>query len=94
MRRLTSIKRSKSPPPAFYSMDNPVFEDTATSTATSTTSAAAAATTTTNVSATMHPVHVRYFLSAWCISGLCCMLLQDALFKYLCCILRYFHKKN
>lgn len=28
MRRLTSIKRSKSPPPSSYSMDNPVFEDT------------------------------------------------------------------
>ncbi|XP_044253857.1 E3 ubiquitin-protein ligase SH3RF1-like isoform X5 [Tribolium madens] len=27
MRRLTSIKRSKSPPPSSYSMDNPVFED-------------------------------------------------------------------
>ncbi|RZC36444.1 E3 ubiquitin-protein ligase SH3RF1, partial [Asbolus verrucosus] len=27
MRRLTSIKRSKSPPPSTYSMDNPVFED-------------------------------------------------------------------
>ncbi|XP_060531649.1 E3 ubiquitin-protein ligase SH3RF1 isoform X2 [Cylas formicarius] len=28
MRRLTSMKRSKSPPPSSYSMDNPVFEDT------------------------------------------------------------------
>ncbi|VEN58048.1 unnamed protein product, partial [Callosobruchus maculatus] len=27
MRRLTSIKRSKSPPPSSYSIDNPVFED-------------------------------------------------------------------
>lgn len=27
MRRLTSIKRSKSPPASSYSMDNPVFED-------------------------------------------------------------------
>ncbi|XP_032673226.1 E3 ubiquitin-protein ligase SH3RF3-like isoform X2 [Odontomachus brunneus] len=27
MRRLTIIKRSKSPPPATYSMDNPVFDD-------------------------------------------------------------------
>nr|XP_023014240.1 SH3 domain-containing RING finger protein 3 isoform X1 [Leptinotarsa decemlineata] len=27
MRRLTSMKRSKSPPPTTYSMDNPVFED-------------------------------------------------------------------
>ncbi|XP_043501780.1 E3 ubiquitin-protein ligase SH3RF1-like isoform X1 [Polistes fuscatus] len=27
MRRLTNIKKSKSPPPATYSMDNPVFED-------------------------------------------------------------------
>ncbi|XP_018572953.1 E3 ubiquitin-protein ligase SH3RF1 isoform X2 [Anoplophora glabripennis] len=27
MRRLTSMKRSKSPPPCSYSMDNPVFED-------------------------------------------------------------------
>ncbi|GLV35640.1 Plenty of SH3s [Carabus blaptoides fortunei] len=27
MRRLTSIKKPKSPPPASYSMDNPVFED-------------------------------------------------------------------
>ncbi|XP_066999315.2 E3 ubiquitin-protein ligase SH3RF3 [Anabrus simplex] len=27
MRRLTSMKKSKSPPPATYSMDNPVFED-------------------------------------------------------------------
>ncbi|XP_022913310.1 E3 ubiquitin-protein ligase SH3RF1-like isoform X2 [Onthophagus taurus] len=32
MRRLTSIKRSKSPPPASYSMDNPVFEDSSLST--------------------------------------------------------------
>ncbi|XP_050503787.1 E3 ubiquitin-protein ligase SH3RF1 isoform X5 [Diabrotica virgifera virgifera] len=28
MKRLTSMKRSKSPPPSSYSMDNPVFEDT------------------------------------------------------------------
>ncbi|KAL1114892.1 hypothetical protein AAG570_007716 [Ranatra chinensis] len=28
MRRLTSMKKSKSPPPVSYSMDNPVFEDT------------------------------------------------------------------
>jgi len=28
MRRLASMKRSKSPPPSSYSMDNPVFEDT------------------------------------------------------------------
>ncbi|XP_033355991.1 E3 ubiquitin-protein ligase SH3RF3-like isoform X2 [Bombus vosnesenskii] len=27
MRRLTNIKKSKSPPPTTYSMDNPVFED-------------------------------------------------------------------
>ncbi|KAG7207136.1 hypothetical protein KM043_001008 [Ampulex compressa] len=27
MRRLTNIKKSKSPPPATYSMDNPVFDD-------------------------------------------------------------------
>lgn len=27
MRRLTSMKKSKSPPPTTYSMDNPVFED-------------------------------------------------------------------
>ncbi|XP_011498297.1 PREDICTED: SH3 domain-containing RING finger protein 3 isoform X2 [Ceratosolen solmsi marchali] len=27
MRRLTSIKKSKSPPPSTYSMDNPVFDD-------------------------------------------------------------------
>ncbi|XP_034952634.1 E3 ubiquitin-protein ligase SH3RF3 isoform X3 [Chelonus insularis] len=27
MRRLTNIKKSKSPPPATYSIDNPVFED-------------------------------------------------------------------
>ncbi|XP_015592824.1 SH3 domain-containing RING finger protein 3 isoform X2 [Cephus cinctus] len=27
MRRLTNIKKSKSPPPASYSMDNPVFDD-------------------------------------------------------------------
>ncbi|XP_063239951.1 E3 ubiquitin-protein ligase SH3RF3-like isoform X2 [Bacillus rossius redtenbacheri] len=27
MRRLTSMKKSRSPPPATYSMDNPVFED-------------------------------------------------------------------
>lgn len=47
MRRLTSYKRSKSPPPSSYSMDNPVFEDTTT--------------TTTNVQATAHPVHVRYY---------------------------------
>ncbi|CAH1102956.1 unnamed protein product [Psylliodes chrysocephalus] len=28
MKRLASMKRSKSPPPSTYSMDNPVFEDT------------------------------------------------------------------
>ncbi|KAK9752761.1 Variant SH3 domain [Popillia japonica] len=44
MRRLTSIKRSKSPPPASYSMDNPVFEDSSVTVPTSTTT---------------HPVHVR-----------------------------------
>lgn len=27
MRRLTNIKKSKSPPPTTYSMDNPVFDD-------------------------------------------------------------------
>jgi E3 ubiquitin-protein ligase SH3RF len=27
MSRFTSIKKSKSPPPATYSMDNPVFDD-------------------------------------------------------------------
>lgn len=27
MRRLTNIKKSKSPPPSTYSMDNPVFDD-------------------------------------------------------------------
>lgn len=27
MRRLTSMKRSKSPPPLTYSMDNPMFID-------------------------------------------------------------------
>lgn len=31
MRRLTSIKKSRSPPPS-YSMDNPVFEDGTTAT--------------------------------------------------------------
>ncbi|KRT84805.1 SH3 domain-containing protein [Oryctes borbonicus] len=45
MRRLTSIKRSKSPPPASYSMDNPVFEDSSV---------------TVPISTTTHPVHVRY----------------------------------
>jgi E3 ubiquitin-protein ligase SH3RF len=27
MSRFTSMKKSKSPPPATYSMDNPVFDD-------------------------------------------------------------------
>lgn len=45
MRRLTSMKRSKSPPPSSYSMDNPVFEDT-TSPASS-------------LPTPSHPVHVR-----------------------------------
>lgn len=30
MRRLTSMKKSKSPPPTSYSIDNPVFEDVTT----------------------------------------------------------------
>ncbi|XP_076273792.1 SH3 domain containing ring finger posh isoform X8 [Rhynchophorus ferrugineus] len=44
MRRLASIKLSKSPPPSSYSMDNPVFEDRAASSQSSPAS---------------HPVHVR-----------------------------------
>ncbi|KAJ8934742.1 hypothetical protein NQ318_004970 [Aromia moschata] len=43
MRRLTSMKRSKSPPPSSYSMDNPVFEDTSLGVK----------------SSPAHPVHVR-----------------------------------
>nr|CAI5837706.1 unnamed protein product [Callosobruchus analis] len=43
MRRLTSIKRSKSPPPSSYSMDNPVFEDAQA----------------TAQSSPAHPIHVR-----------------------------------
>lgn len=46
MRRLTSMKRSKSPPPSTYSMDNPVFEDTSVSLPPNT---------------VVHPVHIRYF---------------------------------
>lgn len=55
-------------------MDNPVFEDTTTSTTTTTTVAAATTTVaTTNVqqAATAHPVHVRYWLSAWEIAFCC-----------------------
>lgn len=44
MKRLASMKRSKSPPPSTYSMDNPVFEDTTIKMAKS----------------PAHPVHVRY----------------------------------
>lgn len=47
MRRLTSMKRSKSPPPLSYSMDNPVFEDATLGVA---------------KSSPAHPVHVRYVL--------------------------------
>lgn len=47
MRRLTSMKRSKSPPPCSYSMDNPVFEDASLGVA---------------KSSPAHPVHVRYEL--------------------------------
>ncbi|KAJ8922832.1 hypothetical protein NQ315_007867 [Exocentrus adspersus] len=44
MRRLTSMKRSKSPPPCSYSMDNPVFEDSTSGVA---------------KSSPAHPVHIR-----------------------------------
>ncbi|GLH05836.1 Endophilin-A [Gryllus bimaculatus] len=47
MRRLTSIKKSKSPPPATYSMDNPVFED------------GTVAASPVHPSHPVHPVHVR-----------------------------------
>lgn len=51
MRRLTSMKKSKSPPP-LYSMDNPVFEDgTTTTTITSTPN--------NTLTTPSHPVHVR-----------------------------------
>ncbi|XP_066154616.1 E3 ubiquitin-protein ligase SH3RF3 [Euwallacea fornicatus] len=43
MRRLTSMKRSKSPPASSYSMDNPVFEDSSLS----------------SLAAPVQPVHVR-----------------------------------
>ncbi|ERL94486.1 hypothetical protein D910_11763 [Dendroctonus ponderosae] len=45
MRRLASIKRSKSPPTSSYSMDNPVFEDATLSAA--------------GLTTPVHPVHVR-----------------------------------
>lgn len=44
MKRLASMKRSKSPPSSTYSMDNPVFEDTSIQ----------------PVKSPGHPVHVRY----------------------------------
>lgn len=44
MKRLASMKRSKSPPSSTYSMDNPVFEDSSIQPAKS----------------PGHPVHVRY----------------------------------
>ncbi|KAL1505467.1 hypothetical protein ABEB36_005033 [Hypothenemus hampei] len=46
MRRLASMKRSKSPPPSSYSMDNPVFEDSTVSSSTT-------------LSPPSQPVHVR-----------------------------------
>lgn len=61
-RHFFSIKKSKSPPPTTYSMDNPVFED-----GTGTTlSASATSSTNTNASNIIpsnvppHPIHVRY----------------------------------
>lgn len=56
MKRLTNIKRSKSPTPnaASYSMDNPVFEDTSIRPSSSISATNAKR----NVLST-HPVHVR-----------------------------------
>ncbi|XP_044737587.1 E3 ubiquitin-protein ligase SH3RF3 isoform X2 [Chrysoperla carnea] len=54
MRRLTSMKRSKSPPPTTYSMDNPVFEDSQNP------SILVHSQITSQTSSTAHPVHVRH----------------------------------
>ncbi|XP_075234987.1 SH3 domain containing ring finger posh [Lycorma delicatula] len=68
-RSFFSMKKSKSPPPATYSMDNPVFED-GTGT-TSTTSCAPP-----SVAVSPHPVHVR---SGSCPSQLLQVLPVDAI---------------